>query len=55
MPIRSLVGLLMPTTQLFRLISIATYSVICSAPAGAAVLFLGGISYLLMRFLKTAP
>ena len=46
---RSLAGLLTPTTQLLRLISIATYSVLCSAPAGAAVSFLGGISYLLMR------
>ena len=55
MPIRSFAGFLIPTTQLFRLISIATYSVLRSTPAGVMMSFREGISCLLMRFRTTTP
>ena len=45
---RSLAGLLIPTTQLFALISIATYSVLRSAQAGATASLVASIADLLM-------
>ena len=52
---RSLVGPLMPATQLFALISIATYSVLRSAPAAATASFLEGMACLLMRVVIVGP
>ena len=48
-------GPLHPTSQRFRLISMATYSVLASAPVGAADSILGGIAGIHVKSERTAP